>query len=313
MNYYDDQLQQLLAQCARKRTLESQIKELQAQRDQYASQARELEQSFHKEQADVDRLEGRSLAAFFYQVLGKQGEKLSKEREEAYAARVKYDAAARELAEVEEDLRRCRAELATLGNCESRYTSLLEEKIQAVKKAGGPEGERILKLEEQISALESQERELEEAASAGRKALSIAEQVLSSLGSAETWGTWDLVSRGVLADLAKHERLDAAQESVERLQSQLRTFKTELADVTLDHDLQVSVEGFLRFADYFFDGILVDWTVLDHIHQSQRQVQEVKSQISTVLQRLQVRSNQERRKQSELEQEIRRLASSVAM
>ena len=41
-----------------------------------------------QEQADVDRLEGHSLATFFYQVIGKMDEKLDKERQEAYAARV---------------------------------------------------------------------------------------------------------------------------------------------------------------------------------------------------------------------------------
>ena len=53
---------------------------------------------------DVDRLEGRSLSAFFYNVIGKMDEKLTQEKQEAYAARVKYDAAARELAGIEEDL-----------------------------------------------------------------------------------------------------------------------------------------------------------------------------------------------------------------
>ncbi|MGI6256176.1 MAG: hypothetical protein ACOYJZ_11210 [Acutalibacter sp.] len=313
MNYYDDQLQKLLNQCARKRKLESTIRELQSQRDQYAAQAEALKQCFEKEQEDVDRLEGRSLAAFFYHVLGKKDEKLAKEREEAYAARVKYDAASRELDGAQEDLRRCQEELSSLGNCESQYAFMLEEKTQAVKNAGGPVGEQILKLEEQISALQSQERELEEASSAGQKALSIADQVLSSLDSAENWGIWDAVGGGLLSDMVKHDHLDTAQENVELLQSQLRSFKTELADVTLDADLQVSIDGFLRFADYVFDGIFADLAVLDHIHQSQRQVRDTRGQIDNVLQHLRTRTNQVQREQSQLRREITRLAASVAM
>ena len=46
---------------------------------------KKLEKSKLAEQADVDRLEGHSLAAFFYQVIGKMDEKLDKERQEAYA------------------------------------------------------------------------------------------------------------------------------------------------------------------------------------------------------------------------------------
>jgi len=35
--------------------------------------------------------------------------------------------------------------------------------------------------------------------------------------------------------------------------------------------MQVNVDGFLRFADYFFDGLFADWAVLDRINQSQEQ------------------------------------------
>ena len=40
-----------------------------------------------------------------------------------------------------------------------------------------------------------------------------------------------------MADLAKYEELDNAQEQVEQLQVELRRFKTELADVEITADL----------------------------------------------------------------------------
>ena len=286
MTYYDDQLQQLQEQMARSKQLEAMIKELRSQRDSLAAQVRELESIKLEEQADVDRLEGRSLAAFFYNVIGKMDEQLDKERQEAYAARVKYDAAARELEGVEADLRRYESELSALRGCEHRYDEVLKEKADAIKAAGGSNGEEILKLEERNAFLESQKKELQEAISAGNAALSITQQVLSSLDSAEGWGTWDLFGGGLVADLAKHSHLDEAQGAIEQLQSQLRRFKTELADVTIQADMQVNVDGFLRFADYFFDGLFADWAVLDKINQSQSQVQNTKSQIAGVLSRL---------------------------
>jgi len=131
-----------------------------------------------------------------------------------------------------------------------------------------------------------QKKELREAVSAGQSALDTAESVLSSLDSAEGWGTWDLFGGGLISDLAKHSHLDEAQGNIEYLQSQLRRFKTELADVRISADMQVNVDGFLRFADYFFDGLFTDWAVLDRISQSQGQVQSTKSQIESVLFRL---------------------------
>ena len=286
MTYYDEKLQQLQEQMARSKQLEAMIKELRNQRDSLTAQVRELESIKLEEQADVDRLEGRSLAAFFYNVIGKMDEQLDKERQEAYAARVKYDAAARELEGVEADLRRYESELSALRGCEHRYDEVLKEKADAIKAAGGSNGEEILKLEERNAFLESQKKELQEAISAGNAALSTTQQVLSSLDSAEGWGTWDLFGGGLVADLAKHSHLDEAQGDIEQLQSQLRRFKTELADVTIQADMQVNVDGFLRFADYFFDGLFADWAVLDKINQSQSQVQNTKSQIAGVLSRL---------------------------
>ena len=286
MTYYDEKLQQLQEQMARSKQLEAMIKELRNQRDSLTAQVRELESIKLEEQADVDRLEGRSLAAFFYNVIGKMDEQLDKERQEAYAARVKYDAAARELEGVEADLRRYESELSALRGCEHRYDEVLKEKADAIKAAGGSNGEEILKLEERNAFLESQKKELQEAISAGNAALSTTQQVLSSLDSAEGWGTGELFGGGLVADLAKHSHKEEAQGAIDQLPSQLRRFKTELADVTIQADMQVNVDGFLRFADYFFDGLFADWAVLDKINQSQSQVQNTKSQIASVLSRL---------------------------
>lgn len=313
MNHYDEQLRELQAQCARKKKLEASAAELRTQRDTYRLRAQELEQSFQQEQADVDRLEGRSLSAFFYNVIGKMDEKLTQEKQEAYAARVKYDAAARELAGIEEDLHRCEAELESLQGCESRYEAVLKEKIQAVKKAGGDVAEQILKLEERTAYLESQKRELEEAVSAGRAALTTADQIAGSLDSAEGWGTWDLFGGGLISDLAKHSHLDDAQASVEFLQSQLRRFKTELSDVTISADFQVNIDGFLRVADYLFDGIFADWTVLDQIHQSQAQIQDTRSQICNVLDYLHALMDQAAAEQADLRHELEELVNRVPM
>ena len=304
VTYYEEQLRQLQAQMARAAQLEAMLQELRGQRDALREQVRELESVKLREQADVDRLEGRSLAAFFYEVIGKKDERLDKERREAYAARVKYDAATRELDGVEGDLSRYESELSSLRGCESRYKAVLNEKAAAVKAAGGRDGEEMLRLEERAAALEIQRTELGEAVSAGEAALETARQVLSSLDRAEGWGTWDLLGGGLISDLAKHSSLDEAQGAVEHLQSQLRRFKTELADVTIQADMQVNVDGFLRFADYFFDGLFADWAVLDHISQSKGRVEEIKNQIESVLSRLHALAQDVDREQGQLKERI---------
>lgn len=287
MSRYDEPLRQLRQQVSRKQHLTAALRSLTAQQRELEEKVRVLDAIRLDEQADVDRLESRSLAAFFYNVVGKMDEKLSQERQEAYAAAVKYDAARRELEAVEQDMRRYRAELMELSDCEARYDRLLAEKQAEMCSAGGHWAEKIRSIESQISQSEHQMDEIDEAIAAGNRALSVAEQVMSSLGSAGSWSTLDLFSDGLLTDMAKYHHLDHAQREVEQLQVELRRFNTELADVdTIRADIQVSIDGSLRFADCFFDNLFTDWAVKNRIDRSREQVQDVISQIRHVVGRL---------------------------
>lgn len=227
------------------------------------------------EQEDVDRLEGRSLTAFFYTVVGKKDEKLDKERQEALAAAMKYDTAARELEYVQREIRRCEDELKTLSEQEETYEKLLKEKASLIKSAEKAESVEIIGLEEKIAVQEGRKKELIEAIGAGDRARETAKSVSEKLKNAENWGTYDLLGGGIVSDIAKHGALDEAQSLIEELQIELRSFKTELADVELNSEIQLETGGFIRFADYFFDGLVADWTVLKRINKAQEKVDEV--------------------------------------
>ncbi|MCI1965389.1 MAG: hypothetical protein LKJ17_04555 [Oscillospiraceae bacterium] len=286
MENYNKKIQLLRRQAEQKNHEESKLRELYMQRESLSAKIDMLRKDKVDEQADVDCLKGHSLAAFFYEVIGKMDEKLDQERKEAYAASVKYDVAARELSAVQEDIKRCESELVKLRGCEQQYKQMLKDKLEAIKSLGTQDAEKILQAEKRLSYLERQMKEIKEALGAGQEALETTDGILSSLDRAEGWGTWDLLGGGLLSDVEKHSHLDEAQQQVECLQVQLRRFKTELTDVTVYTDIQVSIDGFLRFADYFFDGLFTDWAVLDKINQSQAQVQETKRQIEHVISRL---------------------------
>ena len=283
---YDERLQELRGKVSQKAKLEAKYSELQAQYADLKNRVQELRCILQKEQADVERLEQTSLAALFYAALGKKEDQLDKEKLEAYAAKAKYDSAARELHCVEEDIRCVEAHLSEIDACESAYAALLQQKMEAIEASHSAEAERLLRLEEQMAVQESRKKEIAEALAAGSYALHTAEEILSSLDSAESWGTWDLFGGGLLSDIAKHDHLDQAQQKVQQLQEQLRQFKTELADVTIQAEMQVGIDGFLRFADYFFDDLFSDWAVLSKIRDSQSSVQNTKRQIEEVLSQL---------------------------
>lgn len=309
MSHYDDQLKLLQQQVAHKNREESKLKELYVQREALTAKVQEFKKTKLEEQDDVDQLEGHSLSAFFYAVIGKKEEKLDKEREEAYAAKVKYDVAVRELSSIEDAISYSEAEVNQLNDLKKQYEKMLKEKAEAIKASGSEKAAEIFQTEERITYLESQIKEIQEALGVGDTVLDITNSILSSLDSAKGWGTWDLMGGGLISDMAKHSHLDKAQRQVENLQVQLRRFKTELTDVTVHADMQVRIDGFLGFADYFFDGVFADWAVLDRIGRSQTQVQDTKKQIESVLNHLKSIMNSTKNK---LERENVRLDELIA-
>ena len=283
---YNEQLQKLQKKVSQEKSVEAKLRELKSQKDELNSRVYVFKKTMKNEQDDVERLERTSLSSVFYAMIGRKDEMLDKEKAEAYAAKVKYDAVVEELRLIEEDLHRMETQLCDIIACKKEYDFLLEEKREAIKAVNSIEAERIFQIEEKIAEQKNHQKEIKEAVSAGTRALGTAVSILSSLDNAQNWGTYDLVNGGLIAGLAKHSYLDEAQNKVITLQSQLRKFKTELTDITIQADMKVNVDGFLRFADYFYDGLFSDWAVLDRIGQSKSSVHSVKTKIENVLSQL---------------------------
>lgn len=233
-----DDLSLLQAQLTYKKRLEAMLAELRAQQEPLQKKAAELEAVMLQEQKDVDRLEGRSLAAFFYNVVGKKDEKLNEERRQAYAARVKYDAVAQELEAIEQDIAFTEEDLADLADCEERYARKIEEKRLAIEAAGNALSAELLEKEKALNDLQIQERELDAAIHAGTAVLRTASEVLNGLRNVENLSYPDRFGNHAQADRAKHEALDEAQKYAQQLQIALQRFNTELADTSIRESMQ---------------------------------------------------------------------------
>lgn len=287
MKYFNEQLQALQEQVAKKEHLKATLDDLYEQRRDLKDKIRELNRIRMSENADVEKLEGISLQNLYYLVIGKKEEMLDKERQEAYAAQIKYESAQQELDAVDEEIQKKLEQMKEFSGCEQQYAKLKEEKKAQIKESMSPTAARILELEEAISVQESQLAEIREASSVGGDALRIAESIVNSLDKAKNWSMWDTFGGGgIITEVAKRSNLNDAQNMVGELQMKLRKYKTELADVTVKADIEVGIDGFLNFADYFFDSMLVDWTVLNKIKNSKSQAEMTKSKISMMQFRL---------------------------
>ncbi len=283
MILFNEQIKVLHDMVCRKKHLEHMIEQMEEQKENLRIYVEQMKQASVKEQADVEKLESKSLKAFLYDVLGKMDEKLSKEREEAYNASVKYESATSELQSLENDIEKTKLELDSLQGCEEQYEKLFEEKKEAIQKSGHWAAEKIIEIQSRIAYLDNQVKELSEALKEGDSCLKMVDFALGKLKSAEDWSTFDLFGGGVITDMAKYSDIEAAQSQIETLQSQLRRFKTELADVSIDSEMNIEVDGLLQFADIFFDNIFTDFAVRDKIQESKAQVENTKTQIESVV------------------------------
>ena len=92
---------------------------------------------------------------------------------------------------------------------------------------------------------------------------------------------------GFFTTLLKHSKMDQAKRNMEQAKYDLRSFSRELNDVNMACNLNINTGDFLSFADYFFDGFVVDWVVQDRINNAKRQVEEAIRRTESIVNQLQ--------------------------
>jgi len=292
---------------ARLHKIDSILKQLELELDNLGSKESELKVILEKENYDVEKLEHKSVASVFYSILGSLDEHVEKERREALTAKLRYDQVVKDLEDVKYQISKLSSECLGYVNCQKEYDHLYAQKKEELMRENGETAQRILEPIDKLNLTKINLKEIKEAISAGNEVLDSLNFALSSLDSAEGWGTWDLLGGGLISDLAKHSRIDDAKAEVENTQRLLRQFKTELTDISVSSDIVIETEGFAKFADFFFDGLIADWFMQSKINESQASVESVKDQVLSVVGKLEHMKAQEIASIERLEAEIREL------
>ena len=131
------------------------------------------------------------------------------------------------------------------------------------------------------------EKEKREAIEAGQRALSSLRTAKENLNSAKNWGLVDMFGGGFFSTMLKHSKMDQARQNMEQAKYDLRNFSRELNDVNVACNLNINTGDFLSFADYFFDGFVVDWMVQDRINNARHQVEEAIRRTEYIINQLQ--------------------------
>ena len=126
-------------------------------------------------------------------------------------------------------------------------------------------------------------QEVREARAAGIRALNSLRRAQSDLNSARNWGIFDLLGGGMISSLVKHSKLSDAQRHIDQARYDLDVFRRELADVNVP---DVQIDGFLSFADFFFDGFLADFMVQSRINDARARLEDACRRVEDVLRQL---------------------------
>jgi chromosome segregation ATPase len=208
----DRRLSEVKINIEEKQRLETKLKiiedDLRAARDR----KNEFEKQLIKEEKDVKRLEGISLANLLHSIKGDKSDKLYEERREAIAAKVKYDDITGEIKRLKEELEEINSRILSFGNLQEEYLRLIEEKGEIIKAGNYPQNDELERLMNEEVNIKSKEREINEAINAGNELLYSLDIVKDILDSASGWGVWDMLGGGFISTMAKHSDIDEAQE-----------------------------------------------------------------------------------------------------
>lgn len=130
------------------------------------------------------------------------------------------------------------------------------------------------------------DKEIQEAVRAGERALTSLREAERQLNSAGNWGLVDIFGGNTISGLMKHMKVNNASRCVDDARRDLAAFRNELGDIRDIENLNIDMDGFLTFADFFFDGFVADIFVQSKIRKGRQQVREAIWRVEDILNQL---------------------------
>ncbi len=283
---YGEQLSRAIERKRLKEKLEQDLNAVLADLRKKSDRFKSIAAQLKKEQVDVEKLERTSLTALFYTVLGSREQRMEKERRELLSAQLLYQGMKSEIESLEQEQESFLKQLEGLQDADSEYQRLLSRKEELLRQSDPAIAKELINLAEQIANFNAEEKEIVEAAAAGKDVVSGLNRAIESLKSASNWGTVDLLGGGLITTVVKHSRIDDARGNINYVQVKMNQFKRELADVKKNVSIQVDIGQFERFVDLFFDNLITDWIVQTKIRGSLEQSQNAKSLVDRTIREL---------------------------
>lgn len=128
-------------------------------------------------------------------------------------------------------------------------------------------------------------KEIEEAEIVVREVINIANLSIDKFKSAKNWGMADIFfDDGIFTEVMKYNKINSAQSMVHTLNATIARMNKELRDVNDIYGVYCQEFGSdIKFMDFFFDNIFVDWSVLNKIENNINSLNSLVIKLTDVL------------------------------
>jgi hypothetical protein len=276
MKSLNEEIMEIKEQMRKKTKWQDHESRLHDQLNEKQEQVNILKSQLEDEKEDVEKLHSFSLDNVFSTIAGNKQEKLDERKKEVVTAKLKYQEGHHVLLELKSELQDYQTELTRLGDVDREYQNLLNRKEELIHDQASLWSQELFEITENEADFLGGVEEFQEAIEAGRIALQALNEAGASFDKAKGWSTFDLFGGGILTTAIKHNHLDTAKETVHTAEKRLRQFKDELLGIKNHLKVDLDMSKLLTFADYFFDGIIVNWMVHDKISNAANQIDETK-------------------------------------
>ncbi|MBC9225196.1 hypothetical protein GL325_02555 [Aeromicrobium sp. 636] len=265
--------------------LQQQLQAARQQVDEAARRYVDAAAKLEQEKSDVAELESFSMARILAGLRGTRDVDLSREQAEYLAAQYATSDAEARLAAARREVIDRETRLDAIGDLEARRVELLNQRERELAADPGSlaVSTELTELAARQGVLEAEVVQLQEAITAASQASEALREASLHLGNAGSWATYDtFFGGGLVADLAKHNRLDKAGELMHRADAALAHLSAELADVRVDAVGSVGVTELARTFDIWFDNIFSDLQVRGRIHDAAARVDGLLRDVESV-------------------------------
>jgi len=275
-----------------------------------------LKASYDTQAENVKKLENSGVVQSFQKLIGKKSNKYNKAMIELLSSKFNYEKEHEHFRDLEEEDK-------DLG---TRINKLLQKKAELQSEISRREKDiaanenhnhfdEYNRIMRETTAHATQLVENEEALKAARKVKGSASASLEELENAEQWATSEMWSgSGLVSHTTKLSKIDHAQSTFNRLSTQMKDLKRELADVHLSETTILStISTANHMVEFWFDNILSSKDSAAVLRSNQAQIRVLITQVKALILLLEKNEEQLRIKLAALDQSKAELISNCVV